>query len=177
MESNDTAKRKVTATRRIVVEGQTDTEILDIEVECDGETICMEAAEIIEEVKEELEVEDSEKKKTIDDIKEDLAKDDKKAKSFLASCKDYLSSKEFDNKCSDLSRLHKVSKTKIAETFCQKVLATIGDTLGIVISVTYNACKFLIKLLAKILSAGCGFICSVAYKISSFFTLGYTLAI
>lgn len=124
-------------------------------------------------------LEDHEQKKKSKTVKERMTEkfaDEKEAKSFISDCKDYLDSSEFDKKCSKLSKLYKVEKKKIAETFCQKVLATIGDTLGMVITVTYNACKFLVKLLSKLLNAGCGIIFSIAIKLTSFFTLGYTRA-
>lgn len=122
---------------------------------------------------EQLESIENVKESSTEKIKKKI-KTEKDAKNFLTQCKDYLSSKEFTNKCMRMSRLHNVSEKKIAETFAQKVLGVIGDTLGIVIKVTYNACNFLIKLLTKILYVAVGTILSIASKLVSFFTFGYT---
>lgn len=100
---------------------------------------------------------------------------EEEARLFIKNFKKFLQSKKFDEECEKYSKLHKVEKKRVAETFSQRALANIGNALNIAIEVTYDATMFLINLLSNILKAACGIICSIANRLVGFLTLGYTV--
>lgn len=99
---------------------------------------------------------------------------EKDSKTFLNNVRKFLKSDQFEEKCEELSVLHKVDKNKIAESFSQKVIATIADCMGTAIEITYCATTFLINMISCVLKAAIGVICSVANRILGFLSLGYT---
>lgn len=99
---------------------------------------------------------------------------EKDSKKFLDNVRKFLNSDKFEKKCEELSVLHKVDKNKIAESFSQKIIATIADCMGTVVEVTYCATTFLINMLSCVLKAAVGLVCSIANRILGFLSLGYT---
>lgn len=98
----------------------------------------------------------------------------KDSKKFIKNLKKFLQSDRFEKKCNELSKLHKIDRNRVADTFSQKAIATIADCMDTAIEVTYCATMFLVNMLSGVLRAAIGLICSIANKLVGFLSLGYT---
>lgn len=95
--------------------------------------------------------------------------DEKESKTLLEKIILYLASNGFEKSYTKYAEIHNRQKEVIRDTFCKKILRRIGEALDITISVSYDICGFLIRLLNRILNSAVEIICGVAYKLIGLF--------
>lgn len=96
------------------------------------------------------------------------------AKAFLESFYEKLQKTDLAKACYDIGRRFQIPPKRLADSFYQSILGTIGDTLGIVIKVTKNVFDTLINTLHCILNGAMNIIIKVSDAIIRLFTLNYT---
>lgn len=124
-------------------------------------------SDLAEEIEEMAKEHEEEKPK---EDKKNSEKEVKESKKFLTRIIEYLSKNGFDQGYTKYAMYHNQKKKDIQDNFCRRVLRKIGEVLDISIAVTYDATKFLIKILNRVLNSAVEIICAIAYKISGFFT-------
>lgn len=104
--------------------------------------------------------------------KDNKSVEEDKAKTFISKVIDYFKDEEEDKeKCyTKFGKKNQEMKKETKDNLAKKVLRKIGEVLNISITITYDASKFLISLLTKILHSAVEIICNVAYSISGYFT-------
>ena len=124
-------------------------------------------SDFAEEVEEMAKEHEEEKPK---EAKKNNEEEVKESKKFIVRIIEYLSSHGYDEGYTKYAMYHNQKKKIIQDNFSKKVLRKIGEVLDISIAVTYDATKFLIKILNRVLHSAVEIICAIAYKISGLFT-------
>ena len=102
------------------------------------------------------------------------APNEKKAKSFLSSLKNYIGTQEFKNKINDTAKKTGRPPKEVAKNFFEKALGTVGDILGIAISVICDAGRMVVNIAGTICNSIINLIQSIANGIASIVTLNKT---
>ena len=99
---------------------------------------------------------------------------EKEAMSFLEQFQAYIKSDKFKNDVKETSRQYGVPPKKLAQGFFEKALGTVGDILGVAISVICNAGHMVIQIVSTIAHAVVDLIRSIFNGIASIVTLNKT---
>lgn len=99
---------------------------------------------------------------------------EKKAKGFLNSLKSYVKTQAFKDKVNETSQKTGIPPKKVAQNFFERALGTVGDILGIAISVVCNAGRMVIQIAGTICNGIINLIQSIANGIASIITLNKT---
>lgn len=99
---------------------------------------------------------------------------EKKAKNFLNDLKEYIKSNAFRSDVEEVSKKYNVPPKKVAQNFFEKALGTVGDILGIAISVVCNAGHMIINLASTVAHSIVNLIKSIASGFASIITLNRT---
>ena len=102
------------------------------------------------------------------------APNEKKAKSFLSSSKNYIGTQEFKNKINETAQKTGRPPKEVAKNFFEKALGTVGDILGIAISVICDAGRMVVNIAGTICNSIINLIQSIANGIASIVTLNKT---
>ena len=97
-----------------------------------------------------------------------------KAKRTILDFMSFLKSNKFKDEVNAMAKEYKVPPKRLATNFITKVLATVGDILGIAVSTVGNVAHNLIDLLSSILHGGVNIVIKVANAIISVGTLNRT---
>ena len=100
--------------------------------------------------------------------------EEKEAKGFLHTVKDYIKSDSFKNDVAEVSKKYNVPPKKVAQGFFEKALGTVGDILGIGISVVCNAGRMVINLASTVCHGIINLIQSIANGLASIVTFNKT---
>ena len=95
---------------------------------------------------------------------------EKKAKGFLNSLKNYVKTQVFRDKVNETSQKTGIPPKKVAQNFFERALGTVGDILGIAISVVCNAGRMVVQIAGTI----CNGIINLIQSIASIVTLNKT---
>lgn len=148
--------------------------IENIDKKHEEKVVVEEVIEVVtEEVEKEAPVQEEETKETIDmDFTEEESTTEEQI-SLLSRFKDYLSSKAFDERCRRASARSLIPKDTIKNATLKKILTTVGDALGIVITMAgdllnkiiavinfvlvnaINLVQMLLRAISGVLSLGC----------------------
>lgn len=101
-------------------------------------------------------------------------KEEKEAKGFLHTVKDYIKSDAFKSDVAEVSKKYNVPPKKVAQNFFEKALGTVGDILGIGISVVCNAGRMIINLASTVCHGIINLIQSIANGLASIVTFNKT---
>ena len=99
---------------------------------------------------------------------------EKKAKGFLNSLKSYVQTQAFKDKVNETSQKTGIPPKKVAQNFFERALGTVGDILGIAISVVCNAGRMVVQIAGTICNGIINLIQSIANGIASIVTLNKT---
>lgn len=99
---------------------------------------------------------------------------EKKAKGFLNSLKNYVKTQVFRDKVNETSKKTGIPPKKVAQNFFERALGTVGDILGIAISVVCNAGRMVVQIAGTICNGIINLIQSIANGIASIVTLNKT---
>lgn len=99
---------------------------------------------------------------------------EKKAKSFLSSLKNYISTQEFKNKINETAQKTGKPPKEVAKNFFEKALGTVGDILGIAISVICDAGRTVVNIAGTICNSIINLIQNIANGVASIVTLNKT---
>lgn len=102
------------------------------------------------------------------------APNEKKAKGFLNSLKSYINTQEFKNKINETAQKTGRPPKEVAKNFFEKALGTVGDILGIAISVICDAGRMVVNIAGTICNSIINLIQSIANGIASIVTLNKT---
>ena len=97
-----------------------------------------------------------------------------KATKFLNNFKDYIQSQAFKDDVEETSKKYGVPPKKIAQNFFEKALGTVGDILGIGISVVCNTGHIVVNIASTVLHSIVNLIKSIANGIARIVTLNRT---
>ena len=100
--------------------------------------------------------------------------EEKKAKSFLTEFQQYIKSHDFKEDVNAVAKKYNVPPKKVAQNFFEKALGTVGDILGIAISVVCNAGRMVINIASTVAHSIVTLIQSIANGIASIVTLNRT---
>lgn len=111
---------------------------------------------------------------TLKDFEEMETEQEKKAKSFLTDISKYMQSKEFKDDVNEASKKYNVPPKKIAQGFIEKAFGTVGDILGITISVVCNAGHTVIHIASTIAHSIINLLQGIANGIANIVTFNKT---
>lgn len=97
-----------------------------------------------------------------------------KARGFLRDFTSFIKSEGFKNEVNETAKKYNLPPKKIAESFFEKALGTVGDVLGVVFNTAGNAGHMLIDILATIAHGAVNLIVNVASALARVFTLNKT---
>lgn len=100
--------------------------------------------------------------------------EEKKAKGFLNDFNQYVKSHAFKEDVNAVAKKYGVPPKKVAQNFFEKALGTVGDILGIAISVVCNAGHMVVNLASTVAHSIVNLIQSIANGIASIVTLNRT---
>ena len=100
--------------------------------------------------------------------------EEKEAKGFLHTVKDYIKSDAFKSDVAEVSKKYNVPPKRVAQNFFEKALGTVGDILGIGISVVCNAGRMVINLASTVCHGIINLIQSIANGLASIVTFNKT---
>ena len=100
--------------------------------------------------------------------------EEKKAKGFLTEFQQYVKSHAFKEDVNEVAKKYNVPPKKVAQNFFEKALGTVGDILGIAISVVCNAGHMIINLASTVAHSIVTLIQNIANGIASIVTLNRT---
>lgn len=99
---------------------------------------------------------------------------EKKAKGFLNSLKSYIGTQKFRDDINDVSKKTGKPPKEVAKNFFERALGTVGDILGIAISVVCDAGRAVVNIAGTICNGIINLIQSVANGIARIVTLNKT---
>lgn len=97
-----------------------------------------------------------------------------KAEGFLKSVIDYAKSSDFKDDINETAKKYNVPPKKLAQNMFEKALGTVGDILGIAISVICNAGRMVIKIADTVANSIVNLIESLAKGFANIITLNRT---
>lgn len=97
-----------------------------------------------------------------------------KAKHYLQDFKNYIQSATFKNDVDEVAKKYGVPPKKVAQNFFEKALGTVGDILGIAISVVCNTGHIIVNIASTVCHSIVNLIKSIANGIASIVTLNRT---
>lgn len=100
--------------------------------------------------------------------------EESKARNFLNDFKSYVQSAEFKDDVNQVAKKYGVPPKKVAQNFFEKALGTVGDILGIAISVVCNAGRVVVNVASTIAHSIVNLIQSIFNGIASIVTLNKT---
>lgn len=152
-----------------VIELEREGDVFEILQENGKENYINDFAKEIEEMAKEHEENKPNTDKDDKGIDKDKDKVDK-AINRLNKILDYLKEDEEDKCYTRFGKKNIEKKKEAKDNVAKKALRKIGEVLNVTITITYDATKFLINLLTKILHSAVEIICNVAFSISGYFT-------
>lgn len=99
---------------------------------------------------------------------------EEEAVSFLQQFQQYIKSDKFKSEVLKTSREYGIPPKKLAQGFFEKALGTVGDILGVGISVVCNAGHMIVSIAGTIANSIIDLICMIANGIASVVTLNKT---
>ena len=96
------------------------------------------------------------------------------AMNFLGGLRDYFRSEFFKADVDSASKKWHMPKKQVAQNFFDKALGTLGDILGIGISVVRNGAHVIVNLAASIAHGIIDLVCNIATGIASIVTFNKT---
>ena len=99
---------------------------------------------------------------------------EEEAVSFLQQFQQYIKSDKFKSEVLKTSREYGIPPKKLAQGFFEKALGTVGDILGVGISVVCNAGHIIVSIAGTIANSIIDLICMIANGIASVVTLNKT---
>lgn len=105
---------------------------------------------------------------------EDCDSKESKASKFLKDFRSYIQGADFKNDVNEVAKKYGVPPKKVAQNFFEKALGTVGDILGIAISVVCNAGHMVINLASTVAHGIVNLIKSIAEGIASIVTFNRT---
>ena len=108
---------------------------------------------------------------------EEPTEKEQKATSFLNTLKGYVQSEEFKADVNASAKKYGVPPKKIAQNFFEKALGTVGDILGVAVSVICNAGHMVVNLANTVCHSIVNLIQSIASGIVSIVTFNKTCAV
>ena len=127
-----------------------------------------ETIETIEEVLDDFEDFEEE---TLEEVVEEK---EKEAVSFLQQFQQYIKSDKFKSEVLKTSKEYDIPPKKLAQGFFEKALGTVGDILGVGISVICNAGHMIVSIAGTIANSIIDLICMIANGVASVVTLNKT---
>lgn len=97
-----------------------------------------------------------------------------KAKSILNEFQDFIKSDRFVADIKETAKKYNIPEKKLAQNFFEKVLGTVGDVLGIAISVVCQAGHMIINIVGTIAHSIINLIGTIANGLVSMVTLNRT---
>ena len=97
-----------------------------------------------------------------------------KAKRYLNDFKSYIQSASFKEDVDEVAKKYGVPPKKVAQNFFEKALGTVGDILGIAISVVCNTGHIIVNIASTVCHSIVNLIKSIANGIASIVTLNRT---
>ena len=99
---------------------------------------------------------------------------EKEAKNYLNSLKNYIKGSSFKSDIEEVSKKCNMPPKQVAQNFFEKALGTVGDILGIAISVVCNAGRMVINLASTVCHSIVNLIQSIFSGLASIVTLNKT---
>lgn len=103
-----------------------------------------------------------------------ISEKESKAKSILNNFQDYIKSDRFTADIKETAKKYNIPEKKLAQNFFEKVLGTVGDVLGIAISVVCHAGHMVINIIGTIAHSIINLISTIANGFASIVTLNKT---
>lgn len=99
---------------------------------------------------------------------------EEEAVSFLQQFQQYIKSDKFKSEVLKTSKEYGIPPKKLAQGFFEKALGTVGDILGVGISVVCNAGRMVVNIAGTIANSIIDLICMIANGIVSVVTMNKT---
>lgn len=109
----------------------------------------------------------------IDSI-DDTTQKEKEAKDYLNILRQYIKGDSFKKDVEEVSKKTGVPPKKVAQNFFEKALGTVGDILGIAISVVCNAGRMVVNLASTVCHSIVNLIQNILNGVASIVTLNKT---
>lgn len=103
-----------------------------------------------------------------------VSEKESKAKSILQDFQEYIKTDRFTADIKETAKKYNIPEKKLAQNFFEKVLGTVGDVLGIAISVVCNAGHMIINLVGTVAHSIVNLIANIANGLASIVTLNKT---
>lgn len=97
-----------------------------------------------------------------------------KAKSILNEFQEFIKTDKFASDIKETAKKYNIPEKKLAQNFFEKVLGTVGDVLGIAISVVCHAGHMVINIVGTIAHSIVNLISTIANGLVSMVTLNKT---
>lgn len=99
---------------------------------------------------------------------------EKKAMGFLDEFKQYVKGNSFKSDVEEVAKKYNLPPKKVAQNFFEKAMGTVGDILGVAISVVCNAGRMVINIASTVCHGIINLIQNIANGIASIVTFNKT---